>query len=147
MNDYKHVLVALDFSAEATTVLDKAAKIARSNQAGLTLFHAVECSDALYVSDLVMPVDMELCEDMAKKAKNRLIEIAGKLDLEDVAIRVSIGIAKHEIISAAKDAKVDLIVLGSHGRHGLQLLLGSTANGVLHMANCDVMAVRVSGET
>ncbi len=146
MDNYKHVLVALDFSAEAAMVLDKAAEIARSNQAGLTLFHAVECSDALYVSDLVMPVDMELCEDMAKKAKNRLIEIAGKLGLEDVATRVSIGVAKHEIISAASDAKVDLIVLGSHGRHGLQLLLGSTANGVLHLAKCDVLAVRVTGK-
>ena len=146
MDNYKHVLVALDFSAEATMVLDKAAEIARSNQAGLTLFHAVECSDALYVSDLVMPIDMELCEDMAKKAKNRLIEIAGKLELEDVATRVSIGVAKHEVISAANEAKVDLIVLGSHGRHGLQLLLGSTANGVLHLALCDVLAVRVTGK-
>ncbi|MCP4009678.1 MAG: universal stress protein, partial [Proteobacteria bacterium] len=33
--------------------------------------------------------------------------------------------------------------LGSHGRHGLGLLLGSTANGVLHLAQCDVLAVRV----
>jgi len=146
VDNYKHVLVALDFSAEAMMVLDKAAGIARSNQAGLTLFHAVECSDALYVSDLVMPIDMELCEDMAKKAKNRLIELAGKLELADVATRVSIGVAKHEIISAANEAKVDLIVLGSHGRHGLQLLLGSTANGVLHLALCDVLAVRVTGE-
>ena len=37
----------------------------------------------------------------------------------------------------------DLIVVGSHGRHGLALLLGSTANGVLHGATCDVLAVRV----
>jgi len=34
-------------------------------------------------------------------------------------------------------------VVGSHGRHGLALLLGSTANGVLHGASCDVLAVRV----
>jgi universal stress protein A len=38
---------------------------------------------------------------------------------------------------------VDLVVVGSYGRHGLQLLLGSTANGVLHLAACDVLAVRV----
>ena len=37
----------------------------------------------------------------------------------------------------------DVIVVGSHGRHGLALLLGSTANGVLHGATCDVLAVRV----
>ena len=37
----------------------------------------------------------------------------------------------------------DVIVVGSHGKHGLALLLGSTANGVLHGANRDVLAVRV----
>ncbi|MEO1899758.1 MAG: universal stress protein, partial [Methylococcales bacterium] len=40
----------------------------------------------------------------------------------------------------------DLIVVGSHGRHGLALLLGSTANGVLHHAVCDVLAVRLSDD-
>jgi universal stress protein A len=144
VNGYKHVLVAVDFSEETNAILDKAAEISQFNKCGLTLFHAVECSDALYVSDLVMPVDMELCEDMAKKGKNRLIELAGELDLAVVETRVSIGVAKHEIIRAASEAKADLIVLGSHGRHGLQLLLGSTANGVMHLAQCDVLAVRVN---
>jgi universal stress protein A len=48
-----------------------------------------------------------------------------------------------EIVSIAEREQVDLIVLGSHGRHGLALLLGSTANSVLHNASCDVMAVRL----
>lgn len=144
MSNYQHVLVALDFSAESSRVLDKGVEIARSNQSGLTLFHAVECSDALYVSDLVIPADMELCEDLSKKAKNHLTELAEKLDLPNVQARSSIGVAKHEIIHAASEAGADLIVLGSHGRHGLQLLLGSTANGVLHLASCDVLAVRVN---
>ena len=43
----------------------------------------------------------------------------------------------------AEELGTDLIVVGSHGRHGLALLMGSTANGVLHGANCDVLAVRV----
>ncbi len=40
----------------------------------------------------------------------------------------------------------DLIVLGTHGRHGLGLILGSTANGVLHGASCDVLAVRIDND-
>jgi universal stress protein A len=144
VSNYKHVLVALDFVPETTEILQKAVEISHSSLGGLTLFHAVECSDALYVSDLVMPVDMELCEEMAKKAKQRLVEIASELDLANVDTRVSIGVAKHEIIRTADEVNADLIVIGSHGRHGLQLLLGSTANGVLHSARCDVLAVRVS---
>jgi universal stress protein A len=56
---------------------------------------------------------------------------------------VEIGTPKREIVRVAAEQKAELIVLGSHGRHGLQLLLGSTANGVLHQATCDVLAVRV----
>ena len=43
----------------------------------------------------------------------------------------------------AREHAVDLIVVGSHGRHGLALIFGSTANGVLHGACCDVLAVRI----
>ncbi|WP_313899138.1 universal stress protein [Leclercia adecarboxylata] len=43
----------------------------------------------------------------------------------------------------AKKQGCDLIVVGSHGRHGLALLLGSTANDILHGAPCDVLAVRL----
>ena len=50
---------------------------------------------------------------------------------------------RHEIQQLAKDQKCDWIVVGSHGRHGLALLLGSTANDVLHGAPCDVLAVRL----
>ncbi len=53
------------------------------------------------------------------------------------------GIPKQEIIAFANEQQADLIVLGSHGRHGLALLLGSTVNAVLHHALCDVMAVRL----
>jgi universal stress protein A len=44
----------------------------------------------------------------------------------------------------AKDQDIDLIVVGSHGRHGLALIFGSTSNSVLHGATCDVLAVRIS---
>ena len=56
-----------------------------------------------------------------------------------------IGSPAHEIRTRAADTGADLIVVGSHGRHGLRLLLGSTANGVLHGVPCDVLVVRVSG--
>jgi universal stress protein A len=54
-----------------------------------------------------------------------------------------IGHAATEIQRVARDLDADLIVIGTHGRHGLGLLLGSTANGVLHGVKRDVLAVRV----
>ena len=56
------------------------------------------------------------------------------------------GVPGQEIVRIAEQEHIDLIVVGSHGRHGLALLLGSTANSVLHHAGCDVMAVRLHDE-
>ncbi|MFB3104756.1 MAG: universal stress protein, partial [Pseudomonadales bacterium] len=56
------------------------------------------------------------------------------------------GRPESEIHRIAESKEADIIVVGSHGRHGLALLLGSTANGVLHGAKCDVLAVRVGVE-
>ena len=53
------------------------------------------------------------------------------------------GQPRQEIHHLAKEHECDLIVVGSHGRHGLALLLGSTANDVLHGAPCDVLAVHL----
>ena len=53
------------------------------------------------------------------------------------------GRPETEIHNTADEIGADLIVVGSHGRHGLALIFGSTANGVLHGAACDVLAVRV----
>lgn len=55
----------------------------------------------------------------------------------------SAGAAKHEIVEFARRDGVDLIVIGSHGLHGPAVLLGSTTDGVLHRAPCDVLLVRV----
>jgi len=45
----------------------------------------------------------------------------------------------------AKEQNVDLIVVGTHGQHGLTALLGSTTEGVAHMAPCDVLVIRAHG--
>ncbi len=73
-----------------------------------------------------------------------LAEQAGRLgELEATQeVVVSEHSAKREIVRFAKERRIDLIVVVSHGRHGISALLGSTADGVLHTASCDVLAVR-----
>jgi universal stress protein A len=56
------------------------------------------------------------------------------------------GVPGPEIVRLAEEEDIDLVIVGSHGRHGLALLLGSTANSVLHHTKCDVMAVRLPDE-
>jgi universal stress protein A len=58
-------------------------------------------------------------------------------------ITIDFGRAVDVIVDKAESDQTELIVIGSHGRHGIKALLGSTTNGVLHHANCDVLSVRV----
>ena len=65
------------------------------------------------------------------------------MDSAPLTISKAMGRPEVEIHAKGEELGADLIVVGSHGRYGLALLMGSTANGVLHGATCDVLAVRV----
>ena len=80
---------------------------------------------------------------MLEAEKAKLMQLGDQYNVELANRWLMWGIPKQEIIHIAEQEQVDLIVVGSHGRHGLALLLGSTANSVLHYAKCDVLAVRL----
>lgn len=56
------------------------------------------------------------------------------------------GSPAREIHKFVDEHAIDLVVIGTHGQKGVQLLLGSTANSVLHGSSCDVLAVRIKTE-
>ena len=145
MSDYTHVLVAIDFSDSANQVLNKAHYIAHRNHAQLSLLHVVEYLppiDSAYEPTLASNWVIDEAE-MKEQAKQSLKKISEQHHFENVELAVQVGTPKHEISQFVKDHQCDLVVIGSHGRHGLSLLLGSTANAVLHDMPCDVLAVKV----
>ena len=144
MENYKHILLAVDFYENSETVTNKAEDLAKKYQAKLSIVHVVDSlpiTDAGYGTDI--PFNMDLTAELMAGAKTRLVKLAEKLGVPEDRLSLEMGSPKTEIIRIAEEKKVDLIVIGSHGRHGLGLLLGSTANGVLHHASCDVLAVRL----
>lgn len=144
MSAYRHILLATDFGDNCDDVANRALDLAQHHQATLELLHVVDyvpMADSAYGP--AVPFDVELSEQLMASARKRLAALAARLGVAENACHVEIGSPKIEIIRIADELKADLIVIGSHGRHGLQLLLGSTASGVLHRAPCDVLAVRV----
>lgn len=144
MENYKHILLAADFSEQGGVVAERAKDLAEKYQAKLSIIHVMDnllITDAAYGSTI--PFDLDLTAELMAAAKKRLAQLAEKLGIPEENQWMEMGSPKLEIIRIAEENSVDLIVVGSHGRHGLALLLGSTANGVLHHANCDVLAVRI----
>ncbi|MNG25866.1 hypothetical protein D3C84_1107770 [compost metagenome] len=86
----------------------------------------------------------QLQQQQFDQAKERMDRLFVKYpDIKRGDSHLTYGQPRQEIHQLAKENACDLIVVGSHGRHGLALLLGSTANDVLHGAPCDVLAVRL----
>lgn len=142
--DYRHLLLATDFSEHSEQVATRALDLARRYQADLSLIHVVEnlpIIDSSYGP--IVPFDIDLTEQLVEAARKHVNSLADRLGIPDARRWIEIGSPKAEIIRIAQEQQVDLIVLGSHGRHGIALLLGSTASSVIHHAECDVLAVRL----
>ncbi|XOZ34336.1 universal stress protein [Halomonadaceae bacterium KBTZ08] len=144
MSDYQRILVAIDLTEEAPDVLLKARHLAESNGATLELLHVVEPVGYAYGGDL--PLDLsDLQQQLEDNARNKLADYGNQHGIDSNNQYLIVGRPGSEIRKQAEERGADLIVIGSHGRHGIQLLLGSTANAVLHGAPCDVLAVRIGG--
>lgn len=144
---YNHILVAVDLTEECDPVIHRARELATSNGAKLSLVHIVEPMAMAFGGDVPMDLS-QLQQQQFDQAKERLERLILKYpELSKEHSHLTYGQPRQEIHTLAKDQACDLIVVGSHGRHGLALLLGSTANDVLHGAPCDVLAVRLQSKS
>ena len=138
---YEHILVAVDLTDDCDPVINRASESAKANGAKLSLIHIVEPMAMAFGGDVPMDLS-QLQQQQFDQAKERLERLIAKYpQLHKDFCHLNYGQPRQEIHALAKAQKCDLIVVGSHGRHGLALLLGSTANDVLHGAPCDVLAV------
>lgn len=145
MHNYQNILVAIDFSDASSSVIQRAIDMAQRNNTSLTLIHVVEYLPPMDIAYEPVPTIAWIDEEaLMKRAKTSLAKFCTEHKLENEKQVVILGAPKLEICQYARDNNCDLIILGSHGRHGIQLLLGSTANGVLHNMPCDVLAVKLS---
>jgi universal stress protein A len=143
---YKSILIAVDLTEEAEEVIAAARNIADGSAdtklAAATIIRPLAGTyGGLDMASVVSGVPFE--EEMRSQAIDRLKKLGAdnNIDANDTYVRM--GTPATEIRSLAEELGADLIVIGTHGRHGLGLLLGSTTNAVLHGITCDVLAVKI----
>jgi nucleotide-binding universal stress UspA family protein len=143
----KKLLVPTDFSESARHALTYGTSFAREYGAELTLLHVVENLTVGYASDL-FPVPMaEVFQEISGYAKAELAKLAEVAREKKVAVveQVVQGKPSAEIIRLAQEQKIDMIVLGTHGKGMLdQALFGSTTERVVRRAPCPVLTVRLA---
>jgi len=143
---YSHILLAADFTPASKAVSQQALQLRQVFKAQLSLVHVVEFTQMDLSNDLILPQDLEIDRELMELARQRLQTLGEELGVDKAECFVSQGSTRREILRLAEERNIDLIVIGSHGREGIQRLLGSTANAVLHGAPCDVLAVRIKDE-
>lgn len=140
MSHYKHILIALDLSSGYESIVERAFSLA-ADPTTVSLIYVQE--PIAYPSAYVGSAPLQVQEQMRASAQKMFEDLGKRHNIPSGLRYIETGRPAMKIHATAKANDVDLIVVGSHGRHGVQLLLGSTANAVLHGASCDVLAVRI----
>lgn len=146
---YRRILIAVDASDDADRVLEAATNL---DPKGAERYHVVTVippmmdgvsgiGTAAFAATLPLR-DMESA--VARDITDNVRERVARYGIPPDRVAVLYGRPPAEIRAEAERLGADLIVIGSHGRGGLaRVMLGSTANGVLHGASCDVLTVRI----
>ncbi len=148
MKCYQDILCATDFSEHARAAVARAADLARRFGARLTLLHVIDNFPEVRSNEEIPPEDEDPARYRKEQALQRLKSLAGEVgcDGADVEVRFTPLSARHEIVRFAEERGFDLIVVATHGGHGIGRILGSTTGGVVQVAPCDVLAVRAKEE-
>lgn len=144
MNHYQNILIAIDFSEYENHVAQRAKQLANLLNAQLHIIHVLDnipMPDTPYGT--VIALDEDSSYDLLEIEKNKLKKISDQLNINPEHRWMIWGEPQQEITQLATQQHIDLIVVGSHGRHGLAVLMGSTAKDILYHAACDVLAVHL----
>ena len=146
MSGYRKIAVAIDLSSESGAIMKRAVDVSAPDSE-IHMIYVQEPMDSVYMG--VVPygpvfVGMdEVEENLRSELQQKLDEIGEQYGVPADCRHFLNGTPAREIHRFADELGVELIVLGTHGQKGVQLLLGATANSVLHGSSCDVLAVRV----
>ncbi|HET8761336.1 MAG TPA: universal stress protein [Nitrospiria bacterium] len=138
----KTILVPTDFSEGSQAALDYAVNLAKSFGSKIVLLHVIETTTYTMTEALQLVNVYEVVRTAVEPVLDQMVT-----DLQQQKLSVSRAVAQgasaHEIVSQAREVGADLIVMGTHGRRGVNhLMVGSVAERVVRTAACPVLTVR-----
>lgn len=149
---YTHILVPVDGSDTANLALEEAIRLARNEGANLRIIHVADSATYIWDAEFT-PVDLKQIQESIRRFAQSVLDRAlgaardagvsadtRLIEIDRLGQRVATKITEE-----AREWPADLIVIGTHGRRGLDhLLMGSVAEGVVRTAPVPVLLVRAS---
>ena len=142
----KKILVATDFGEASDAALNYGRELARTFGATLHVLHVVENVMSQYATEFAFAAYPEVQKQVEDAAGKQLNTLLGEEDREKLGARPVLRTSTAPavaIVDYAKEERVDLIVMGTHGRGAVaHFLAGSVAERVVRSAPCPVLTVR-----
>ncbi|HSN16249.1 MAG TPA: universal stress protein [Anaeromyxobacteraceae bacterium] len=147
--DWKRICCPIDFSDASRAAMEVATDLARRCGADLVLLHAYPVPGYTFPDGSVV-ASPRMMQELADQAERHLAtwraDAERMLGAPRVTVEKAVGEPAAEIVAYAKGAGIDLLVLGTHGRTGLEhAIMGSVAERVVRKARCPVLTVRPPG--
>ena len=140
---FYRIVVPTDFSSCSEEAWRVARRVATLSKGELILTHVL--AEAPLYRESMMTAVREVYEGARKWAEGTLEHWVAQARAEGLSARAALrsGVAHQEIVALATDERADLVVIGTHGRGGIdRMLLGSVADRVIRLAPCPVLTVR-----
>ena len=142
---FRRILHPMDFSRASAPARRHAVALARACRAPLVLLHVMTPPSPFISEDTLPSSYADLLILARRSAKRRLAAVLGRVRRTGVRVQAVFaeGLPADEILRAARRARADLIVMGTHGRTGVsRVFMGSVADRVIRLAPCPVVTVR-----
>jgi nucleotide-binding universal stress UspA family protein len=147
MSPMKSILVAVDFGESSADALRLAIDLTQRFDASLTIIHAYDIPGYAYESlsyipsDLLTPIEEAARQTLA----NTLTDVQKTIPAAQSVLRR--GPVSQQLLSFIEETKPDLVVVGTHGRHGIaHAVLGSVAEKVVRFSSSPVLTVRAAAK-
>jgi len=142
MQSYEHILLAVDYSQESSSLIEKAQVMVERFQAKLSVIHVI---DAIPMPDTsygtVIDVNQEVDDPLLAAEQMKFKELCQQLQINPAEQWLVWGIPATEIINVAKHVQADVVLIGYRHHHGLAALFGNNAAEVMRHVQCDVWTV------
>jgi len=144
--DFKRILVPTDFGEAAERASDVAVDLAEKYGATIILLHTYEVPSYPYPGIGTAAVDLLTPIREAARAQLDQVLAALRKRAPEARAALAFGVAWKEILRAIGEEKADLVIMGTHGRHGItHALLGSVAEKVVRLSPVPVLTLRAAG--
>lgn len=146
MSRIRRILFATDFSKASGRAFTTAVAMAKANRAALTILHVIIPFTPIVPEQYINTETWEQIDRQTRQWSERqlrkLTEKATRAGIRAVSV-ILVGYLPQAIVKAARSGRIDLLIVGTHGRTGLtKLIIGSVAGRVVATAPCPVVTVR-----